>query len=83
MPQEPIRARAFAIAKGKNKPKTKPGEPEIWFTSMKSVAEVPIDQDRARLKVIPETSQYSMAVRANAPGRQPGNLSRTLKTMSR
>mgnify|MGYP001146790848 CR=1 FL=1 len=38
MPQEQIRARAIAIAKGEYKPK--PGEPKIWFTSMKSVAEV-------------------------------------------
>jgi predicted transcriptional regulator len=37
MPQEQIRARAIAIAKGEDKPK--PGEPRIWFTSMKSVAE--------------------------------------------
>jgi predicted transcriptional regulator len=38
MPQEQIRARAIAIAKGEHK--LKPGEPKIWFTSMKSVAEV-------------------------------------------
>jgi hypothetical protein len=38
LPQEQIRARAIAIAKGEYKPK--PGEPRIWCTSMKSVAEV-------------------------------------------
>lgn len=37
MPQEQIRPRVIAIAKGKYKPK--PGEPKIWYTSMKSVAE--------------------------------------------
>ena len=81
MPQEHIRARAIAIAKGEHKPKA--GEPKIWFTSMKSVAEVLSDQNRALLKVIRETNPDSMAVLAKATGRQPGNLSRTLKTMSR
>ena len=42
MPQEQIRARIVAIAKGEYKPKL--GEPKIWFTSMKSVAEVLSDQ---------------------------------------
>ncbi len=60
-----------------------PGEPEIWFTSMKSVAEVLSDQNRALLKVIRESNPDSIAVLAKATGRQPGNLSRTLKTMSR
>jgi len=81
MPQAQIRARAIAIAKGEYKPKA--GEPKIWFTSMKSVAEVLSDQNRALLKVIRETNPDSMAVLAKTTGRQPGNLSRTLKTMSR
>ncbi len=81
MPQEQIRARAIAIAKGEYK--REPGEPKIWFTSMKSVADVLSDQNRALLKAIRETNPESMTVLAKATGRQPGNLSRTLKTMSR
>jgi len=81
MPQEQIRARTLAIARGDYKPK--PGEPKIWFTSMKSVAEVLSEQNRALLKVIRETNPDSMAVLARTTGRQPGHLSRTLKTMSR
>ncbi len=81
MSQKLIRARMIAIAKGEYKPK--PGEPKIWFTSMKSVAEVLSDQNRALLKVIRETNPDSMAVLAKTTGRQPSNLSRTLKTMSR
>jgi predicted transcriptional regulator len=81
MPQEKIRARAIAIAKGEYKPR--PGEPKIWFTSMRSVAEVLSDSNRALLKVIRETSPHSMADLAQATGRQPSNLSRTLKTMER
>lgn len=81
MPQEQIRARMIAIAKGEYKPR--PGDPKIWFTSMKSVAEVLSDQNRALLKVIRETNPDSMAILAKTTGRQPSNLSRTLKTMSR
>lgn len=79
MLQEQIRARA--IAKGEYKPKL--SEPKIWFTSMRSVAEVLSDQNRATLKVIRESSPDSIAVLAKATGRRPGNLSRTLKSMWR
>lgn len=81
MPQKQIRARALAIVRGEYKPK--PGEPKIWFTSMKSVAEVLSDSNRALLKVIRETEPESVAALAKKTGRQRSNLSRTLKTMSR
>ncbi|HEX9803686.1 MAG TPA: helix-turn-helix domain-containing protein [Gammaproteobacteria bacterium] len=80
MPQEKIRARMLAIARGEYKPK--PGDPKIWFTSMKSLAEVLSDENRALLKVIMETKPESISELAEATGRKPGNLSRTLKTMS-
>jgi predicted transcriptional regulator len=80
MPQEKIRARMFDIARGKYKPKA--GEPKIWFTSMKSLAEVLSDENRALLKVITETKPESIAALAETTGRKPSNLSRTLKTMS-
>lgn len=79
-PQQVIRERALAIAKGTLKPK--PGDPKVWFTSMKSLAEVLSDDNRALLKVIRETHPESIAALAKTTGRQPGNLSRTLKTMS-
>jgi predicted transcriptional regulator len=50
MPQETIRERIYAVAKGEYKPK--PSEPKIWFTSMKSLAEVLSDDNRALLHVI-------------------------------
>ena len=80
MSQDKIRARAIAIAKGEYKPKA--GEPKIWFTSMRSVAEVLSDQNRALLRIISETKPKSMADLAISTGRQPSNISRTLKTMS-
>ena len=68
MPQKQIRARTIAIAKGEYKPE--PGEPKSWFTSMKSVAEVLSDQNRALLEVNRETHADSMAVLAKTTGKQ-------------
>ena len=80
MPQEKIRERALAIARGDYKPKAT--EPKIWFTSMKSLAEVLSDDNRALLRVMTELKPKSISALAEATGRTPGNLSRTLKTMS-
>ena len=80
MPQDKIRERVLAIARGDHKPKS--GEPKIWFTSMRSLAEVLSDENRALLQVIKETRPESITSLAEATGRKPGNLSRTLKTMS-
>lgn len=80
MSQEKIRERALKIARGDYKPKA--GEPKIWFTSMKSLAEVLSDDNRALLHVITEIKPESISALAEATGRKPGNLSRTLKTMS-
>lgn len=80
MPQEQIRAWILAIARGEYKPK--PGEPKVWFTSMKSLSEVLSDENRALLKVIREVKPESIAALAEATGRTPGLLSRTLKTLS-
>ena len=81
LPQEKIRARMLAIAKGEYRPK--PGEPKIWFTSLRSLAEVLSEDNRALLKVICETKPESITALAQATGRHPGNLSRTLSTMAR
>lgn len=78
--QEKIRERVLAIACGSYKPK--PNEPKVWFTSMKSLAEVLSDENRALLHVIMETQPESISALAEVTGRRPSNLSRTLKTMS-
>ncbi|MES2323208.1 MAG: transcriptional regulator [Pseudomonadota bacterium] len=80
MPQERIRERILLIARGSYKPK--PSEPKIWFTSMKSLAEVLSDDNRALLHVVMETKPASISALAETTGRKPSNLSRTLKTMS-
>ena len=70
----------LAIARGEFKPRS--NDPKIWFTSMKSLAEVL--SDRALLKIIRDIKPESVSVSslAAATGHKPGNLSRTLKTMS-
>lgn len=78
--QEQMRARVLAIASGEYKPE--PGEPSIWFPSMKSLAEVLSDDNRALLKLIEQTQPESMTALAHASGRALSNLSRTLKTMA-
>jgi predicted transcriptional regulator len=77
--QEKIRKRILAIARGNYKPKR--GEPKVWFTSMKSMAEVLSDKNRALLHVIVDTKPESLQDLAKITGRQPSNLSRTLKTL--
>ena len=78
--QDKIRERILSIARGEYKPKS--GEPKIWFTSMRSLAEVLSDENRALLQVIKKTNPQSITSLAETTGRKPGNLSRTLKTMS-
>ena len=80
LPQDRIRARTLAIARGEYKPK--PSEPKIWFTSMRSLAEVLSDENRALLKVVQEAQPQSITSLAEMTGRKASNLSRTLKTMS-
>jgi len=80
MPQEKIRERMLAIAKGEYKLKS--SDPKIWFTSMKSLAEVLSDENRALLRVIQESQPESISGLAEITGRKQSNLSRTLKTMS-
>lgn len=80
MPQERIRERMLAIASGNYKPSA--SEPKIWFSSMRSLAEVLSDENRALLQVIRQTKPTSISALAAITGRAPGNLSRTLKTMS-
>ena len=64
MPQNKIRERILSIARGEYKPK--PTEPKIWFTSMRSLAEVLSDENRALLKVIKDTKPRSISSLAEA-----------------
>ena len=69
----------LAIASGDYKPKK--SDPKVWFTSMKSMAEVLSDKNRVLLHVISEIKPDSLQTLAEATDRKPSNLSRTLKTL--
>jgi predicted transcriptional regulator len=79
--QQAFRVRALAISRGDYRPH--PNEPKICFASMRSLAEVLSDDNRALLRVIREHKPESLRQLAELTGRAPGNLSRKLKTMER
>lgn len=76
-----MRARTMAIARGELKPR--PGEPEVWFTSIESFAKVLSDRNRALLSQIVEEQPESLTALARITGRAKSNLSRTLHTLER
>jgi predicted transcriptional regulator len=80
MSQEKIRERMLNIARGSHEPMK--NEPKIWFTSMRSLAEVLSDENRALLRIIKNTQPNSIKELSDTTGREPSNLSRTLKTLS-
>ena len=55
---------------------------EAQFKQVSEAYEVLSDDNRALLKVIKEAQPESISSLAEMTGRKPGNLSRTLKTMS-
>jgi len=81
MPTKQLHKRMIDIAAGRYSPKR--GEPKIWFSSMKSLAEVLSDNNRLLLKIIAESKPETIKELAELSGRQPSNLSRTLKTFER
>ncbi len=52
-PQEKIRERALAIARGEIQPN--PSDPKIWFTSVDSLSRVVRDENHALLDVVCST----------------------------
>ncbi len=80
MPLERARDYTLAIAKGTYQ--RKPGEPKIWFTSIKSFAAVLSDENRELLRIIHDDKPESIAELEQRTGRKASNLSRTLRTMA-
>ena len=56
--QQAIRARALAIASGAHQPRS--DEPKVWFTSMRSLAEVLSGDNRVLLRGIREQNLESL-----------------------
>jgi predicted transcriptional regulator len=76
MPQDKVRARAIAIARGQYKPK--PSDPK----SMKSLAETLSDKNMELIKIIAEQKPDSIAALSQKTGRASSNLSRTLNRLA-
>jgi predicted transcriptional regulator len=81
MPYREMKARTIAIARGQYKPR--PGEPKVWFTSLKSLASVLSEGNRALLQAIREHNPDSIADLERITGRAASNLTRTLHTLER
>ena len=75
-----MKARTMAVARGERR--VVAGEPQVWFTSMKSFAKVLSAGNRELLRVIAEQAPGSLDELARLTGQAKSNLSRTLKTMS-
>lgn len=78
---EGYQARNLAIARGHLKPK--PTDPKIWMPSLETAAKVLSDDNIALLRTIKEQKPQSVTELATLMNRKQGNVSRTLKTMSR
>lgn len=80
MPEAEWRNRMLAAARGE-RPRPK-GEPRIWFSSMRSLAEVLSDKNRELVRIIAEKHPESVAELARETGRDKGNLTRTLQRLA-
>lgn len=80
MPEELIRKRTLAIAKGEYQPK--PDEPKVWFTSMIALAQVLSNENISLLRMMDKQKPETLTELAELSGRKVSNLSVTLKTLS-
>ena len=76
---EEMKARTMRIARGEEKPAR--GDPQVWFTSLESLAQVLSTGNRELLRVIADKAPASLEELSQITGRAISNLSRTMKTM--
>jgi predicted transcriptional regulator len=79
MPYQQFKKYTMAIARGQYKPKK--SEPNIWFESIKSLAQVLSNENQQLLQLIIDEEPDSIKELAEAAGRKSNNVSRTLKTL--
>lgn len=77
--EEEMKQRTLDIAAGRRRREC--GEPRVWFTSLRSAAEVLSERNRELLRILAAEAPDSVTSLAELTHRQPGNLSRTLKTL--
>ncbi|MBM3560006.1 MAG: MarR family transcriptional regulator [Alphaproteobacteria bacterium] len=78
---EDMKARTLAVARGEIVPGR--DEPKIWFVSTESFVRIFSDRNCSLLGEIAQHPPATLTELAQRTGRQPSNLSRTLKTMAR
>jgi predicted transcriptional regulator len=76
---EEMKARTMRIARGEEKPGA--DDPQVWFPSMESFAQILSMGNRELLRVIAEKAPASLEELSEITGRAISNLSRTMKTM--
>ncbi|SHH54347.1 HVO_A0114 family putative DNA-binding protein [Ferrimonas marina] len=79
MPEHMIRRRMLAIAKGAYIPE--PGEPKVWYASMKAASAVFSEENMNLLRIIDEKKPETVSELAELTGRAKSNLSVTLKNL--
>lgn len=79
MSLDDYKKRTIDIAKGLYKPKK--NEPKIWFTSMKSLANVLSEENQQLLKLIIDQKPQSISDLEEFSGRKANNILRTLRKM--
>ena len=79
MPLDKFKKQTISIAKGDYKPKW--GEPKIWFSSMKSLANILSEKNQELLRLIIDVQPQSVSELEPLTGRKANNLLRTLRTM--
>jgi predicted transcriptional regulator len=79
MPLDKFKKQTIAIAKGEYKPKW--DEPKIWFSSMKSLANILSEKNQKLLRLIIDIQPQSVSELEPLTGRKANNLLRTLRTM--
>lgn len=81
MPYEEFKKRTLLIAQGKIKPD--PKEPKVWFSSIRTAAEVLSEDNRVLIRILANKKPATVTALANETGRAVSNVSRTLKTLAK
>jgi len=81
MPYEEFKKRTLLIAQGKIRPNR--NDPKIWFSSIRTAAEVLSEDNRVLLRILADKKPATVTALANETGRAVSNVSRTLKTLAK
>jgi predicted transcriptional regulator len=79
-PQEALRSRVLAIARGELRPKA--SDPKIWFSSMSSLMEILNDDNLELLKLVRKSKPRSISELSTLAQRGRGGVSRRLRILS-